>query len=121
MYLLIDFCCTLLAHMSIYIAPSFVKLFLLLYSGLGEGEGRERNGKRNSTKTCPPAFCSCSVGIEKDQFLNLIIWNVKCSFTLHLYVCFIRNSMLPPAAGEVTCSEAVRVMNRKAFQEIQSN
>lgn len=51
MYLLIDFCCTLLAHMPLYIAPSSLKLFLLLYSGLGEVEGRERNrkGKFNQT------------------------------------------------------------------------
>lgn len=46
MYLLVDFCCTLLAHIPIYIAPSFVKLFLLLYSGFGEVEGRERNRKK---------------------------------------------------------------------------
>lgn len=84
MYLLVDFCCALLAHIPIYIAPSFVKLFLHLYSGLGEIKGRERNRKENSTKTCPPAFWSCSVGIQKDQFINLIIWNVKRSFTLHL-------------------------------------
>jgi len=70
--------------MPIYIAPSFVKLVVLRYSGLGEVEGRERNRKGNSTRTRPPAFCSCAAGIRKDQFLNLVIWNVKRSFTLHL-------------------------------------
>lgn len=45
--------------MPLYIAPSFLKLFLLLYSGLGEVEGRERNRKGNSTKPCPPAVGPC--------------------------------------------------------------
>lgn len=49
MYLLIDFCCTLLAHMPLYIAPSFLKLFLLLYSGRSQGEGETQEGKFNQT------------------------------------------------------------------------
>lgn len=83
MYLLIDFCCTLLAHMPLYIAPSFLKLFLLLYSGLGEVEGRERNSKGNSTKPSPPAEGPCPWPLQ-GPVLNLSIWNVKCSFTLQL-------------------------------------
>lgn len=117
MYLLIDFCCALLAHIPIYIAPSFVKLFLHLYSGLGEIEGRERNRKENSTKTCPPAFWNCSVGIQKDQFINLIIWNVKCSSSLHL----LRKEQCALCHGqEVVCSVALQVASRKACQENQS-
>lgn len=45
--------------MPLHIAPSFLKLFLLLYSGLGEVEGRERNRKGNSTKPRPPAEGPC--------------------------------------------------------------
>lgn len=80
LYLLIDFCCTLLAHMPIYIAPSFVKLFLLLYSGLGEVEGRERNRKKKFNPN-PSTSISQPCGWQsKDQCLNLLIWNVKGSF-----------------------------------------
>lgn len=35
--------------MPLYIAPSFLKLFLLLYSGRGRGEGEKQEGKFNQT------------------------------------------------------------------------
>lgn len=67
--------------MPIYIAPSFVKLFLLLYSGLGEVEGRERNRKKKFNPNPSTSVLQPCGWQSKDQFLNLIIWNVKGSFT----------------------------------------
>lgn len=58
--------------MPLYIAPSFLKLFLLLYSGLGEVEGRERNrkGKFNQTTSTSSGAVPVAGPVLKPQHLE---------------------------------------------------
>lgn len=108
MYLLMDFCCTLLAHMPLYIAPSFLKLFLLLYSGSGEVEGRERNRNGNSTKPRPPAVGPCPRPVEGPV---LKAQHLECKTQFHsASVAPVRGSRAIPAGASLSQEQPSRML-----------